>query len=42
MPQMMHRLMSSAMVAKPAGVISAADRLFMPTCSAAACATCVS
>ena len=39
---MMHTLISSAIVAKPEGVISAAEREDMPTCSAAACATCVS
>ena len=41
-PHMMQMLMSRAMVAKLPGVISAADSLAMPTCSAAAWATWVS
>ena len=42
MPHMMQMLMSRAMVAKLPGVILAADRVPMPTCSAAAWATWVS
>ena len=37
---MMQTLIKSAIVAKPEGVISAAERADMPTCSAAAWATC--
>lgn len=39
---MMQTLISRAMVANACGVISAAESVDMPTCSAAACATCVS
>ena len=42
MPHMMQMLISRAMVAKLPGVILAADRVPMPTCSAAAWATWVS
>ena len=41
-PQMMHTLIRSAIVVKAVGVISAADRDDIPTCSAAASAICVS
>ena len=39
---MMQKLISRAIVVKACGVISAADSACIPTCSAAACATCVS
>ena len=42
MPHIMQILMSSAMVAKAVGVICAAERAVIPTCSAAPCATWVS
>ena len=42
MPQIMQMLMSRAIVENACGVISAADNVLIPTCSAAACATWVS
>ena len=42
MPQIMQMLISSAIVENACGVISAADKVLIPTCSAAACATWVS
>ena len=42
MPHMMQTLIKSAIVAKPDAVICSPDSFSMPTCSAAAWATCVS